>query len=333
MQLLTGPSHDVSHHLEASGAYEWWYVDALETPTDDALSPSWGVVVILFRGMPMSPAYLQEQRSPQGSFPGQHCGMAVSIYYGARRVAFAFREIPEEQFTIPAHEFVVDTTHPEVSQALRVRVTLPESPLQNSDSDSDSDSETDAHGWVLVAPRVQASVHVEIAEDGIVMTSASWNGLAYRDHNFGNRPLQADFHDWYWGRVHADDRTLVFLAAPDARTPFVAAGEVSADGRQWRPWTNVRFHAEQTRMSMMGLVSGRRSRLVGTDADGRERVLICSHRWVVENGPFYQRYISEWSLDGRGLGRGTSEYMNAARLGSAWTWPFLRLPFFRQPRS
>ncbi|MGA0046016.1 MAG: hypothetical protein ACO3I4_07150, partial [Candidatus Kapaibacteriota bacterium] len=83
MQLLTGPSHDVSHHLEASGAYEWWYVDALETPTDDALSSSWGVVVILFRGMPMSPAYLQEQRSPQGSSPSQHCGMAVSIYYGA----------------------------------------------------------------------------------------------------------------------------------------------------------------------------------------------------------------------------------------------------------
>lgn len=341
MQFYTGPSHDVSHHLEASGAYEWWYVDALEPSADSTGRPAWGVVVILFRGMPMSPAYLAQQRrsqdrtqgSTQGSQPRHHCGMAVSIYYGTRRVAFAFREIPEEQFCVPRTEFAVDTAHPEVPQALRVRVVMDESPFPDSPGAFQEDAPIDAHAWVLVAPRVRASVQLEIEEYGVVMASASWTGLAYRDHNLGVRPLQADFRDWYWGRVHADDRTFVFLATPDARTPFIAAGEVSSDGRQWLPWQDVRFEAEKVRISMMGLRSGRRSRLVGTDRAGVERVLVCSHRWVVENGPFYQRYLSEWSLDGRGLGRGTSEYMNASRLGHPWTWPFLRLPFFRQPGS
>jgi len=46
---------------------------------------------------------------------------------------------------------------------------------------------------------------------------------------------------------------------------------------------------------------------------------------VVENGPFYQRYYSDWIVNGVHIkDRGMSEYMDCARYQRAWIRPFLR---------
>ena len=316
MDLLTGSGHDHDHQLDANGAYEWWYVDALSPDGE------WGVVVILFRGMPMSPTYLQEIDNQTGR-PADHCGYAVSVYHRTSRVGFAFREVDASTFSAPGQVFEVDTAHPAVPQSIHVRVEVDSSPLQDTGTASGD------HGWVLVAPRVRSSVSLSLAENGVTMVKAAWEGLAYRDHNYGTRPLQADFGDWFWGRVHTDDRTLVYLAAPDAARPFLLCGEVVDDGSSVAPWSDVQIRVEQVRPSIMGLMAGRRITLTGTDPRGRTARLHCHNRHVVEDGPFYQRYLSEWSLDGADLGRGTSEYMLASRLGARWIRPFLRLPFFR----
>ena len=55
MDVTFGPLHDHCRFLDASGAYEWWYIDALSPDGE------WGAVVIIFRGMPMSPDYLKAQ--------------------------------------------------------------------------------------------------------------------------------------------------------------------------------------------------------------------------------------------------------------------------------
>ena len=316
MDLFTGIGHDHDHQLDANGAYEWWYVDALSPDGE------WGVVVILFRGMPMSPSYLEAIEAERGR-PTDHCGYAVSVYHRTRRVAFAFREIDAKHFAAPDLVFEVDSTHPDLPQSIHVRVEVGESPLQDTGSASGD------HGWVLVAPRVEASVSLSLAEHGIEMVRTAWSGLAYRDHNYGSRPLHGDFGDWYWGRVHAADRTLVYLATPNAASPILFCGEVGEGASVLLPWTDVRMETDRMRPSMMGLITGRRITLTGTDPRGHEARLICHNRHVVEDGPFYQRYLSDWSLDGIDLGRGTSEYMLASRLGAAWIRPFLRLPLFR----
>jgi len=316
MDLFSGTAHDHDHQLDGNGAYEWWYVDALSPDGE------WGVVVILFRGMPMSPAYLDDIDLGKGA-PLDHCGYAVSVYHRTKRVAFAFREIPASDLHVPDHVFDVDTTLVDVPTSIRVRVEIQGTAL------TDSGSSTSDHGWVLVAPRVKARVELALAENGITMAAASWKGLAYRDHNFGPRPLHADFKDWLWGRVHAEDRTFVYLATPQAATPFQFCGEIREGATELLPWTDLRIETDHHRPTIMGLVAPRRVTVVGTDPNGHQARLICQNRYVVEDGPFYQRYLSEWSLDGIPVGRGTSEYMNAARLGDRWIRPFLRLPFFR----
>lgn len=316
MDLYTGPGHDHDHHLDTVGAYEWWYVDALSPDGE------WGVVVIQFRGMPMSPEYLEAIETSTGR-PVDHCGYAVSVYHRTTRVGFAFREIESSSFIPPDGIFEVDTAHPDLPQSIRVRIEVADSPLQ------DTGVRSGDHGWVLVAPRVQATVSLTLAENGVPMVEAGWTGLAYRDHNFGSHPLHEAFGDWYWGRVHADDRTIVYLAVPDAIEPFIMCGEIGEGASTLSPWADVHLEVDRVRPSIMGLMAGRRVTLIGTDPRGREARLTCHNRHVVEDGPFYQRYLSDWRLDGINLGRGTSEYMRASRLGAAWIRPFLRLPLFR----
>ncbi len=316
MDLLFGPDHDIDHRHIEHGAYEWWYVDALSP------DGAWGVVMIVFRGMPMSPAYLQAQHSGHAP-PHNHCGYAVSAYHHGRRVAFAFREVPESAFCVPDQTFEIDTTLPDQTNSLVARVTTQESPLRSKGS-----YQAD-HAWVLVAPRVQATVELSLREHGVELASAGWTGLAYRDHNTGRRPLQADFKDWYWGRVHGPDRTLVYLLAPNAAEPFLFCGEVRQGADHVQPWTDLQIDLQARRLTMMGLRTARRIVIRGRAADGTLRTVVCDQRRIVEHGPFYQRYLSVWTLDGVPQGLGTSEYMRADRLGSAWIQPFLRLPFFR----
>lgn len=77
----------------------------------------------------------------------------------------------------------------------------------------------------------------------------------------------------------------------------------------------------------MGLLMHRRVVIQGVDATGVNRTVVCNNSVVCEDGPFYQRYISEWTDGGEHLGHGMSEYMDVQRLRATWIRPFLRLPW------
>jgi hypothetical protein len=184
------------------------------------------------------------------------------------------------------------------------------------------------HGWNLTAPRLPVKVSVKLRENGIDRAEAAWEGVAYRDHNWGERAMQSDFHHWYWGRVHGEDRTIVYLAAPTANDLGAWAGEVASDGTI-TPWTKVVVTPSKHGPTMMGLWAPRTVKITGVDAGGQTVTVITTHDDVVEDGPFYQRYLSRWNVNGADLGIGTSEYMNVARYKRAWIRPFLRLPWFQ----
>ena len=195
MNLYTGPLHDIDHQLTDLGAYEWWYVDSLSPDGE------WGVVLIQFRGMPMSPQYLRSQESGVRSQEGvpsrgatsiENCGYAVSVYHKGARIAFAFRGVPASRFSVPGDVWEFDTALPGQSAAIRIHAEVEPSPMQNTGAGNDP------HSWVLVAPRTKARVRVELVERGLVLSEAEWSGLAYRDHNYGSNPMQADFKDWYY---------------------------------------------------------------------------------------------------------------------------------------
>ncbi len=328
MQLLTGPDHDTCHALNGAGAYEWWYTDALTADGE------WGVVAILFRGMPMSPAYLAAPTSMAG-------GYAVSVYHRGTRIAFAFGDVPLEQCafsssradvrvgdaTLSMHaDGTMDVAIGQIGRDMErsVHVNLR---VHASATPSSSDAFSEDHGWVLARPRAAAEVSLELGEgSGQAQCRFEGSAIAYHDHNMGVRAMSADFGDWYWGRVHGPTSSIVFLTTPDSPHATTHIVDVTSDG-VIEPWTTSRVQFKRRSVNFMGLVMFQKVLLEGIDAHGRQRSVVCTNDIVCEDGPFYQRYISRWTESGVFIGLGMSEYMDVQRLRAPWIRPFLRLPW------
>ena len=331
MQVFTGSAHDVCHSLDAPGAYEWWYVDAR---SDDG---AWGVVAILFRGMPMSPDYLSALAAGTAPAPADHCGFAVSIYHNGQRLLQVFRGVESNDTFFGTNQcdvrvgpcslqrtsddtwaLHIDTLHPDSSR----RVVLDATFRRIGTVVDDATPFTAVHGWVLAAPLAEIDAHLTLSEYGTVKTSTAWHGTAYHDHNMGRRAMQEDFRTWLWGRVHDGTSGMVYLATPDAAEPFAFAATL--DERGITPWMQVHVTAADRRLTMMGLRAARR---VVVEGDGG--VLTIAQDRILDDGPFYRRYLAMFA-SGATLHTGISEDMHVQRYRASWIRPFLRTPWLRQ---
>lgn len=330
MQVLGGHTYDHSHSLSGSGAYEWWYVDA------ESHDGQWGIVVILFRGMPMSPDYLAALQRGD-AVPADHCGYAVSVYHRGVRIATAFHGVNEVDCAYSEVDCDVrtgpvrfrrmddgrylleaDTTIHLAPQAVRIRAELtPLAPIAGTATESD------VHAWILAAPRTEATVQITFVEHGRVALESTWQGMGYHDHNLGLHSMQDDLADWYWGRLHTADRTFVYLATAGAGTHFAWLGLIDRSGLQ--SCSNVELRLTSPRWTLMGLRTHSTIQVRGTEPSGVPLDIMCTNDGVVENGPFYQRYTSTWRVNGNdSVARGMSEYMDCTRYRRSWIRPFLR---------
>ncbi|MBU3698525.1 MAG: hypothetical protein FGM33_00740 [Candidatus Kapabacteria bacterium] len=327
MHVLTGIQNDHCHLLDGPGAYEWWYADALDA------TGQWGVVLILFRGMPMSPDYLADPRAMSG-------GYAVSIYHRGVRLAFGFGGFPLEscQFDadgvgvsmpcgglkVGADGLTMSIDAPCGSDGRRVNVVLRMPEVRQPASALDEAS--DGHSWVLSAARAAAEVSLEISEEHGRVVHHQFEALAYHDHNLGTRAMSCDYRDWYWGRVQGAKQTYVYLFTRRSADNSTWFGRVLPDGRVER-FEQVTVALNRPRITMFGLMHHRTIRLSGVDSTGQIHEVECHNDSVCEDGPFYQRYVSSWHTGDGELAYGMSEYMNARRLAEPWIRPFLRLPW------
>lgn len=331
MQVFTGSAHDVCHSLDAPGAYEWWYVDAR---SDDG---AWGIVAILFRGMPMSPDYLSALAAGTAPAPADHCGFAVSIYHNGQRLLQVFRGVESNDTFFGTNQcdvrvgpcslqrtsddtwaLHIDTLHPDSSR----RVVLDATFRRIGTVVDDAAPFTAVHGWVLAAPLAEIDAHLALSEYGTVKTSTAWHGTAYHDHNMGRRAMQEDFRTWLWGRVHDGTSGMVYLATPDAAEPFAFAATL--DERGITPWMRVHVTAGDRRLTMMGLRAARR---VVVEGDGG--VVTIAQQRILDDGPFYRRYLAMFA-SGVTRHAGISEDMHVQRYRASWIRPFLRTPWLRQ---
>jgi hypothetical protein len=67
--------------------------------------------------------------------------------------------------------------------------------------------ERDFFAWVVGAPRAQVSGTVRLGGERLEVS-----GVGYHDHNWGIGNMPRIVQRWYWGRVYADDITLVYAA-------------------------------------------------------------------------------------------------------------------------
>jgi hypothetical protein len=115
-------------------------------------------------------------------------------------------------------------------------------------------------------------------------------GRGYHDRNSASKPLHSlGIRSWWWGRVALPGRDLIFYrltpSAPDS-APRDLVVELAADG-SCRAREDAGLSLARLRRSSWGLRWP--SEVTFPDPDGRVvRVEVTS---LLDNGPFYQRYL------------------------------------------
>ncbi len=319
MKLLYSGFHDyVAAASMCSGAYAWWYNDI------QADSNEWTVVLIGFAGMPMSPDYISAQRSSK-ALPADHCGYAVNIYHRGRRVLFAFHGTTHVPATLCGDsEVSIDTGACSALQSAEVVVRF--QPLFSESSSRETTTFVSDHVWNVFAPRRRASVSLTIREAGAVKVSTTFEGWGYTDRNAGRSPLHRDFGPWYWGRIHHREATHVFLATLQPGVTSCNVVSMQGTSRCLEEWNGTSIDIVGKKTTMFGMRRATHVTVTG-ELQGKQHRLVCTIQQILDSGPFYQRFKTMWTMDGKALGDGIGEYMAPHQLQKQYLLPFLRLPW------
>lgn len=294
-----GVERDHFRHPRGRGAHEWWYFDLY----DDARGL--GVVMIFFRGIPFSGARQRHIDNDPDRYPAVACSLYDrektalylanvhdSITVGERsiRIAGSGAHYDDGAYRIALDERSLR------GEAVHVEATF--EPLANATS---AGGEHATHLWIAAAPRCRARVRIN---------EYTLEGIGYHDHNVGQRGLPDQFRTWEWGRAHFDDETFIYYATEEhggARNARVLLEDVR----------DARIEREDIRRNIYRLPYARTLRI----ESGRRWTVEQSR--IVDNGPFYLRFLSTFRDDRGRTAVGFSEVLRPAALRWRWFWPLL----------
>jgi carotenoid 1,2-hydratase len=164
--------------------------------------------------------------------PERYCALNVAIYGGANR-RWVLTEHPRAAIhRTPDHfaldrstirwegdALVIDIVEQSAIANLPVRGRVRLHPAQIHHAPVVLDPAA-RHRWWAIAPRARIEVELDAPR-------LRFRGSGYHDSNFGDGPLEGDFHDWWWSRAELASGTAVLY---DARV----RGEASARRLGWR---------------------------------------------------------------------------------------------------
>ena len=104
--------------------------------------------------------------------------------------------------------------------------------------------------------------------------------------------MRKSFVDWYWGRIHFNEFTMVYYVMNQHKGKDYGAWLISVDNQQILDVsTSVRI--DGMNVNGFGLSSARRLEFAFKE---REITVLCNQ--ILDNGPFYMRYRSEARMQG-----------------------------------
>lgn len=354
MNILSDPALDTRATGQPPGGYEWWYFDAV---SDDG---RYSFVIIFYEGNPFSTRYIkaleaktvpassspssttQASSSASVPMPSEYPAVSISIYDQGEPIYYSFTEFDEADCTFSEerpfveagpHRMKGSRTGGQLSYSLRLSEELPggdrlqaelafESPAVAGLFGETEDHSTTGHHWNLVQPRAEVSGSITTGGRTI-----AFRGTGYHDHNRGEEPVCEEYTEWYWGRCHFDYATLVYYVM----------NRKEGQQDQYRAWlidpsgSKIRARGDQIgvsdkSLSLFGLYSGRKLSMHAPD--GTEVQVQQSH--LLDNGPFYQRFLSDFFLSVPGSGvlesaRGITEYLCPGRIYTRLFWPLVNM--------
>lgn len=356
MKITSDFKFDMPAAKDTAGSYEWWYFDAADDKQE------WHIVVIYYDGCPFSPRYNKAWATgdPE-ALPWKHPGITISLYHKGKTVFYSMSEYPADQavfsedegfgnmlrIQIGRNELLLTKTGQQLRHELRLNEQLPSGdvltgnllfssevpprdlfggmPVETSPDFAEDDTAS-GHGWNLTQPRAAVECRLRLTDALTGEKQVEWSGTGYHDHNLGSEPMKQEFEDWYWGRLHFPDHTLVYYL-------MNAGGELSYKG-----WLLDKQNSLQTIFDggSLGSFAGnafllRAARTIElTAADGTKAML--QHSQLTDSGPFYYRFLTDGILNLPGENRvvkatGIGEYIRPDRIHNSLFWPLVNMRY------
>ncbi len=347
MNLKSDSKHDIPRKKATAGSYEWWYFDGADTRNE------YQFVVIFYEGCPFSSKYIRSfERYPEHiqSMAESHPAVSISVYRNGKTIFYSLSEYSPSEVKFNRDKISIRIgrntlegffENDQLVYALRLEENLPSgdylsailrfvSPKPNTELWSQlrqqNASASSNHEWNLVQPRAHVKGVISISRENKHEKPVIFEGTGYHDHNIGSEPLKKEFKDWYWGRIHFNDLTLVYYIMGRGEKSTMQAWLISAEN-QTIVDHSVEIIVDGMKTNRFSLSSARRIQIRFEKFDA-----IIQANQVVDSGPFYMRFLSEADLtfkelNDTELGVGISEYIRPARIHSRLFWPLVHMRY------
>ncbi len=335
MEIISDFKKDGSHPVSARGSYEWWYFDAISD--DNSIS----FVIIFYRGNPFSGRYVnalsgsKKEDKDSGDF---YPAISISVYESGKTIYYGFREFKKEDSyfdsnfpncKIDKNEFWGEIRNGNLIYSLKIDQELPGgdsiyaslsfiSPYNKMNLETDK-SKDEGHTWNLVQPA--AKVKGVLSVTGRVKRNIKFTGDGYHDHNKGDEPMKESFKNWYWGRFHFHDKSLVYYVMDHDSHSEKRAWLINDDGSILS--LNNKIELIDYGYNVFGLKSARQIELSGKGVE-----LYVQQDRILDNGPFYQRFFSRAVMhqqDEVVEAHGISEYIYPSRIHNKLFRPLVNM--------
>lgn len=329
--------------LASPGGFTWFYVDLVD-------ERGWGATVIWSWGLPFLPGYAGAARAGRPERPIDRPSVNIVVYGDGRERFYLLSELPPDECEWSAdgrswrlgdctfawtdtpgtggaaptrelrgHLDLALPTGGRVTGELRLAGALRrDSAAPGHPAPAGPDC---THTWTPMVAASRGSLELRTPTGDLRV-----DGRAYHDRNSSAQPLHdLGIESWWWGRLALPDRDLVFyhLTPRDpGAAPRDLVVELAADGScrvREAPLTVGRV-----RRSTWGLRWPASATF--PDPDGREVGVEVSS--VLDNGPFYQRYLLTGRCDGV-LCHGVGENVVPDRVDTDLLRPLVRMRVHR----
>ncbi len=185
------------------GGYLWWYLDGISDDEKHAIT------IIVFVGSVFSPYYRHARKKGQAD-AHNYCAFNVALYgrpgkrwcmteRGSRALQRdrSFIQIGPSTMRWTGEAVELDLNEISVPWPARIRGRVRLTP-KNSNPFTFCLDAAQRHFWQPIFP--EAEIEVQLQNPNL-----SWRGSAYLDTNTGSVPLENDFIDWNWSRLHMAD--------------------------------------------------------------------------------------------------------------------------------
>lgn len=336
MQIISDLRRDVKSDKPIPGSYEWWYFDAISA------SGEYSIVVIFYEGNPFSRRYMDAVRHGEKNVASCYPAISLSVYKNGDPLFYSFEEVLPEQAefsevkpagSVKNNQFWSDSDEKRLIYCLKLNQILPGGDKLKGELTYSSDRLNmklngtkppgqEKHCWNLVQPCAEVSGCLTLS--GYNDHDIDFEGTGYHDHNIGHEPMRESFKEWYWGRVHFSDNTLVYYLMNEKNRMQSKAWVIGINGDVDLIEDGIELG--DIGYNLFGLQSARK--ISRQSKKNREQEFLIQKSEIIDDGPFYQRFISKVMLhDGKKIaqGRGINEYIFPSRIHSRLFRPLVNM--------